>query len=61
MQSLRLLTDRALFSSSHRPMPSAKPEQKGDSPVPFFLLGVLLVIAIVVLLLTIYFLVRGWL
>jgi Mg2+ and Co2+ transporter CorA len=42
-------------------MPFAIPEQKGDSPVPFFLLVVLLVIVIVVLLLAIYFLVRRWL
>jgi hypothetical protein len=54
-------TDRALFSSSHRPVPSATLEQKGDAPVPFFLLVVLLVLAIVVLLLAVYFVVRRWL
>jgi cobalamin biosynthesis Mg chelatase CobN len=42
-------------------MPSAKSEQKGDSPVPFFLLVALLVLAIVVLLLAVYFVVTRWL
>jgi hypothetical protein len=49
------------FLSSHRRIPSAKPEQKGGSLVPFILLVVLLVLAIVVLLLAVYFVVRRWL